>query len=432
MYIRWIPCQDKGVMFLSPKTIQNFKIRCEKVTLHLGAWKKKLSIKPNKALDENTIGLPNNLVDPYTIPGNLSYDMYLSGEDLHLGPVIAFFVGEEWLSPERRGKWLAYCRNYSQIRGLVYFCTVSRVDIRTKTIKGYYFDPNAGETGQLKPGIFPYPGVVYRRARMGPDIFCDLIKHVHGKIFNAYIFNKWEMWTALSKAGFIHTPYTASLNGPYSLQKMLCLYNPVYLKPQIGRFGSGIQKIEKTPDGYLFKERSGVEHQAKDLTQVFQLIQKHKKKDNYIIQQGVPLDFQKKPVDFRVILQKDGSKKWTCSGIIAKIGIPGRIYTNNISAILLGREALQMIFGLSPERALAKENEIIRICTKACLLLDRAYGHFGDVGIDVVVDKNLKIWVLEINKSHQHSIARYMDEDPDMYSRVLTRPLEYAKALAGF
>jgi len=433
LYIRWIPCQEEDIMFLSPKTLQNFKIECGKFTLRLGAWKKKLSIKLYEELDENTIGLTNNLADAYTIPDTLPYDMYLSGEDLHLGPVIAFFVGEGYLSQKRIGKWKAYCQNYSQIRGLVYFCTASGVDIRTKTIKGYYFDPDAGEAEQLKPGIFPFPGVVYRRARMDTDIIRELKKHVDGKVFNAHIFDKWEMWTVLSKYEFTYTPHTVRLNGLDSLEKMLGRYNSVYIKPETGRFGNGIQKIEKTPDSYLFKEKSGIEHRAEDLVQVFELIKKYKKQRKYIIQQAVPFYFEEKPVDFRVILQKDRSQKWTCSGIIAKMGFKSRIHTNNISYIGFGREALQIIFRLSPEQALEKENEMIRICTEACLIIERAYGHFGDVGIDVVVDENLKIWILEINKSHQHDIARYLQkDDPNMYNKLVSMPLEYAKALAGF
>ena len=431
VYIRWISSQE-NVIFLSQKTLEIFKIDFQKVILHLGAWKGVLSVKLNEELDENTIGLPKNLVEPYTIPDTLPYNMYLAGEDLHLGPVIAFFVGEGFLSQKRLGKWETYCRNYSQIKGLIYFCTVQGIDMSTKTISGYYYDPNTEETEKLKPGIFPFPGVVYRRARMDLKTLGFLNKQVDGKIFNARIFDKWEMWTVLSEAEFTRTPHTVSLNSIDNLKEMLDLYQAVYLKPATGRFGKGIQRIEKTPDGYLFKEKIGIGKSCKSLAAVFQLVERYKLNRKYIIQQAVPFSFQSKAVDFRVILQKNGSKKWGCSGIIAKVGISGRIYTNNTTYVQLGREALQNIFGLTPEQALEKENEMIGICTEACLHIERAYGHFGDVGLDMVLDENLNVWVLEINKSHQHNLARYQQEDPEMYNRVVSRPLEYAKALAGF
>ena len=432
MYIQWIPYKEKDVLFISQKTLENFKIEHNKITLHLGAWKEILNVRINEELDENTIGLSSHLTGTYTIPDTLPYDMYLTGEDLHLGPVIAFFVGEGFLSQEIIGKWKIYCRNYSQIKGLIYFCTVQGIDMSTKTVRGYYYDPNATEREKFMPGTFPFPGVVYRRARMDRKTLGYLNKQVNGKIFNARIFDKWEMWTVLSKAGFTHIPHTVRLSGIDSLKEMLNIYEALYLKPAAGRFGKGIQKIEKTPDGYLFKEKVGIGKCCKDLATVFQLVERYKKNRKYIIQQAVSFCFKAKAVDFRVILQKNRYQKWGCSGIVAKVGIRGRIYTNKPSHIALGRETLQNIFGLNPEQALEKENEMIRICTEACLLIERTYGHFGDVGVDVVVDEDLKVWVLEINKSHQHGIARYQQEDPEMYNRVVSRPLEYAKALAGF
>lgn len=433
MYIRWMPCPEKDTVFLSPNKIQGLHIECGQFTLHFGALKKKIKVQANEELDDHTVGLPSYIADAYTIPDNLPYDLYFDGEDLHLGPVIAFFVRKGYLSKKRRRKWRLYCQNYRQIRGLVYFCTVEGVDLETEKIRGYYYDPDAEKAEQLKPGIFPFPGVVYRRARMSQDILRGLKKHVGDKFFNAHIFNKWEMWTVLSKGGFKHTPFTSRLNGINSLQMMLSRYQSLYLKPGIGRFGNGILKIDATPDGYLLKRKSGAQLEAKNLNQLYQLVEKYKRKKEYIIQQAVPLKYQEKPVDFRVILQKDATQEWSCSGVIAKIGMQGRIHTNTTTGLALGHDALEMVFELSPEDALAKENEMIRICTEACRLLEDAYGHYGDVGIDVAVDENLKIWILEINKSHQHDIARFLVKaDPEIFKRVVTRPLEYARALSGF
>lgn len=114
------------------------------------------------------------------------------------------------------------------------------------------------------------------------------------------------------------------------------------------------------------------------------------------------------------------------------MGIPGRVYTNDISTICLAHEVLQKVYGLSSSEVSEKEKEIIKICKEACLLIEQAYGNYGDLGIDVVIDQKLKVWVLEINKLHQHTLAEYLAKDLDMYNRVVTKPLEYAKALAGF
>lgn len=97
MFFCWISCQEKDVIFLSQKTLQEFKIGSRKITLHFGAWKKLLSVRLHEEIDENTIGLSQHLADECTIPDTLPYDIYLNGEHLYLGPVIAFFVGKGYL-----------------------------------------------------------------------------------------------------------------------------------------------------------------------------------------------------------------------------------------------------------------------------------------------------------------------------------------------
>lgn len=52
-------------------------------------------------------------------------------------------------------------------------------------------------------------------------------------------------------------PDTTRLEGPESLEKMLDLYDSIYLKPQTGRFGNGIQKIEKTQRGICTEGNPG-------------------------------------------------------------------------------------------------------------------------------------------------------------------------------
>lgn len=432
MYIRWISDPAENSIFFSPVTVQKFKINSSKITLHIGAWKEKLTVRLLADLNQNTVGLPGWMAQFFTLPDNLLYDMYMEKNNLHLGPVIAFVVGENHLSPKQLGFWEDYCRNYRAIRGLICLCTTKGIDFDTGTVSGYYYDPNAEQTKRWRPGKFPLPGVVYRRTKMRGDFLRNLNRHVNGKVFNARVFDKWNMWKVLSQAGFSHTPHTVLLEGPDSLRQMLSSYGAVYLKPAKGRLGIGIQKIEKIPDGYLFRKESGTEQTARGHDQLYQLVNRYRKERKYIIQQAVPLIFHDKPVDFRVILQKDRSRKWTCSGIFAKLGYRGRIYTNTPSAIYSVSKALRTIYGLNRERALKKEKEIIRICVKACRIIERAYGIYADVGIDVVVDKDLNIWILEINKLHQHTMVKNLQKDPDMYHRVITKPLEYAKALAGF
>jgi hypothetical protein len=132
-------------------------------------------------------------------------------------------------------------------------------------------------------------------------------------------------------------------------------------------------------------------------------------------------------------MQKDHSGKWQCTGILGKFGAKRLVTSNFVENGFLrrGRETLQDVFLLDKESALQKENEIITICKEACYVYDK-YGNFGDVGFDVVVDENLNIWILEINSNHAKNYPLYIKNNRKMYRDVYTKPLTYAKFLAGF
>ncbi|WP_308638967.1 YheC/YheD family endospore coat-associated protein [Paenibacillus silvisoli] len=432
MYINWIPELRPNQIRL-PKSVAI----PHSVVLHFGSWKKKMSVIICDHLSMDSIGLPEHLKTEITIPDTLPYEMYVDGANLHLGPVIAFLIPTQMLTSGVFNDYLKYFANYQTVKGLIYLCSVNGINPTDKTIEGFYYNPNAdGSDAPWTKGIFPYPGAAYRRIWVGSRnrLYDDLIVHMKGKIFNPYFLNKWELCKLLCSKPLIrdHLPVTKRVDNLQTLEKMLALYTSVYLKPANGSMGQGIMKVEKTPKGYLFINRYQEKTFFASKTKAWAYFRRIRKGRKYLIQQSAALTYQNKNVDFRVIMQKDGNQQWACSGVIARYGEVGRFYTNDISSISLGRDALRTVFHFNDEEAAQKEEEIISICTKACQLIDHKYGPFGDVGIDVTVDTNLKVWLLEINSLHQHTIPYYVKDDPQMYSRVLSRPFEYAKSLAGF
>jgi hypothetical protein len=246
--------------------------------------------------------------------------------------------------------------------------------------------------------------------------------------------NKRELWESLRAHPELrqHLPHTRPLDHKRTLKTMLDAHGAVYLKPVKGSMASGIMKLQKNRKGYLLASRQKPEASFRNESQAWAAIRRFRIGRNYLIQQSVSVADQDKPVDFRVIMQKNGRMQWTCTGIIARFGEAGRFYTNDASAVCPGREALRNVFQLNDEEAARKEEEMISVCTKACQWLDQKYGTFGDVGIDIVVDADLKVWLLEINSNHQHAIPSYLDDDLQMYRNVLAKPFEFAKAWAGF
>jgi len=156
--------------------------------------------------------------------------------------------------------------------------------------------------------------------------------------------------------------------------------------------------------GYHFIDSDQNETIFLGLTMVKQFLNTVSNTHEYIIQQPVPMIFKERRVDFRVIMQKDHSGKWQCTEILGKFGAKRSVTSNFVENVFLrrGRETLQEVFLLDKESALQKENE------------------------------NLNIWILEINSNHAKNYPLYIKNNRKMYRYIYTKPLTYAKFLAGF
>lgn len=387
-------------------------------------------------LPQNSIGLPVQMNNDFTIPDTVPYEMVIDGTNLHLGPVIALLIAKRGLTPRLMERYRGYLANYQEIKGLIYLCSLDGINPRNKTISGVYFNPNADwDASPWVQGIFPYPHVTWRRIGVSKNrLYDDLIIHTNRRIFNPYFLNKWEFWESLRANPLIsnHLPHTKLLDRPQTLHQMVALYGSVYLKPTKGAKAQGIAKLAKTSNGWLYMNKNKRKTSISSLNKAWLFLRNLHKGKRYLIQQSVAMTYQNKNIDFRVVMQKNGNQEWACSGIIARYGKEGRFYTNDVSSIGLGRDALRTVYGLNEEEAARKEEDMIQICTLTCQILDSMFGSFGDVGIDATVDPNLKVWLLEINSLHQHSLASYLQDDRQMYGKVLTQPLAYAKAWSGF
>lgn len=407
------------------------------VCFHFGTWKKEVCIHYSDEVSPRTIGLPCHFEnDQFILPDRLEYDLIVEGANLYLGPVLSIIVSPEtkMISAEVLDQNGNYLINYHDIRGLVYICALDGMNTVQKTVLGYYFNPHAATLKErwIK-GFFPYPNAGYRRIKLRLNkAYDDLLVHCNRRMFNSYCFSKWNLWEMFRGDPLLsqHIPATRRLVERQDLKKMLDKYGSVYVKPDYGSMGGGIRRITSSRmGGYTINEENKKKF-VRTKEQLSHYVQKLVKHKNYLIQQSLKVSYRHKPIDFRVIMQKDRTKEWICSGIIARYGEKNHVCTNRVSSLSKGRDALQLVYGLNETQAEVMEAEITRICVHACKRMDEKYKYFGDAGIDVILDLNQKVWILEMNSVQQHKMAAYVDEG--MYAQVMANPLEYAKALAGF
>ena len=400
----------------------------KRCTLHFGKWKRKVTVRLSSALPMETIDLSSKLIKAIPIY-DLPFEIKIVDQSIYIGPVIALMVtNRQKITQKILDKYHHYLQNYMGIKGLVYICSTRGINTKKKTIEGYYYTPNVKDSKQCwKKGIFPYPNSLYRRTRIPHSLFQDLLSIIGGKIFNTPFLNKLQMWELLSTDSQLkkYLPETFQLKADKSLKLLLNKYPSLYLKPINGSFGRGIYKLEKTENGngYRLINKFGEELLTDSMT---------KQKGN-IVQRDVSFQHKGRNVDFRVIMQKNRKKQWKCNAFIARYGGYKRIYTNDTASLQLGKATLIKAYKYSEEKAKAIELEIIKVCKNACKVLDSSGRHYGDLGIDIIINKNHNIWIIEINNFAQiHEIASLVNNAPELYKEVVTAPLEYAKSLAGF
>ncbi|MFE8700761.1 YheC/YheD family protein [Cytobacillus sp. FJAT-54145] len=421
---------------LHAETLKQLYMESNSIELNFGNLTKKLTIKVDHTLKINQIKLPSYLNETISIP-NLPYVCFFKEDLLFLGPVIGFKLSFYEYTHFQNLLKLRFS-NYDQIKGLLFIFNDQTINQQDKTITGFYYEPS---TNQFIEGTFPYPGAIYSRSRMKPETYSHFKEHIGENIFNYPYenYNKYTFWTKLSKIPYIreHLPVTSEYTGVDSLLDMLAKYESVFVKPTSLSRGKGIFHIAKVNDGYMLSDNNGKKtpiNSEKMLAKVFpSKIQKNKQ---YIVQQEIPFYHFGKKIDFRLYLQKDCTKNWKYSGMETKVANVGSVVSNSTyrEKMMPGEVALKEIYRLNEDEIKLKIAELTKLGSNVLNVIEKIdRAHFGDVAIDLVLDKECKIWLLEVqvNYAADRKALRSVDERQVLPS-ILPTPFEYAKVLAGF
>ena len=421
---------------MNDKTLKILNLKSKSIVLNFGVMKKELTIKIDHHLKLNQIKLPAYLNENISIP-QLPYDAFFTNNHLFLGPVIGFLV-TPW-DYKRNIQEMAQLRflNYDKIKGLIYIFNSQTIDQSNRTITGYYYEPT---TNQCVEGTFPYPCAIYNRSYARPSIISHFKEYIGENIFN-YPYgndNKYHFWLKTSTIPYIgeHLPHTRAYNGMESLVQMLTKYESVFLKPTSLSRGRGIFHIKRAENGYLLSNNTGENVHLKSLETLEAKIRTSIMENQpYIIQQEIPFSHYGKKIDFRVYIQKDGTKNWKFSGMETKVAKVGSVISNSSyrEKVMPGEEALKEIYHLNEEQIKQKIVEITQLCIEILKVKEKDGFHLGDVAIDLLLDKDCKVWVLEVqpNYASETKAKRSIDERL-VLPYILPTPFEYAKSLAGF
>ncbi|MBA4542179.1 YheC/YheD family protein [Thermoactinomyces daqus] len=306
------------------------------------------------------------------------------------------------------------------------FFTIEHVRLADRTVDGFTREPD----GRYHQQRHPLPKVIHNRIK--PAVFqmkYQLLRALPGLI----IFNrdnrmdKWRVAQILEREPELkpHLPETFLYQQPV-LQKMFDRFGACYIKPRNKSLGIGVCRLMHKNGAIWIEDAKGAKGEV-PFNQLPAWIHKHIHAP-VIVQQPISLlTINRRPVDFRVSVQKDGTGQWQVTGIVAKVGKENAVATN----VAVGGKArrfdeVMVEAGFTKPASVREKME--RVAVMAAKALEKSIPGMADLGLDLAIDEKGDIWIIEIN-GRDLRITFHQAGDLESWRRTFAAPMEYAAYL---
>lgn len=319
----------------------------------------------------------------------------------------------------------------------IFVFTPQDVNAAKNRIHALFYHP---ETGRWVRRWTDFPHLIFDRCRIQHSHrFEQLLKfrsrYSHLTFLNRPLRNKWQIHTLLSKDNRFSTylPKTKYISSVDDIRDMLRSYPLLYLKPINGTGGRGILRIERLPGGQLIvqgrdQNRRIVTPQRMSSDKLGSYLSKWNLKEvRYIVQQGIQLKLSNGCVhDYRLLVQKNGEGKWAMTGCAGRVGAPGSITANlHGGGRAVKMDQLLELWIRDPEKREAFKREVEEFGVGLAAYLEFICGALCELAIDLAIDKNGRIWLIEVNPKPAREVFIRAGET-ETYRQAIVRPLEYA------
>ncbi|MFJ5715046.1 YheC/YheD family protein [Neobacillus sp. NPDC093127] len=362
-------------------------------------------------LAANEIILPENMIIDFCLPLQCYkfQAMYLAdGHTLKLGPVVGLltnFTSKKHEEPHFRSIH-TFCEELhhglTEQGGFFYVFAYDQF-----LNEAYYL-----VDGKWIPFELPLPDVIYNRIhsrrleqKESYKQFRTRLEQLMIPIFNDRFLSKWEVYEQLSNERQLsaYIPETKLFSKEH-LNDFIQKYETVFLKPIHGSQGRNIIKVKKERENH-YTFQSSITNQIDNveeggtLDEIYQLVKPILHNQIYIIQQGLDLvTHQACAMDFRILCHKSLTNHWNITSTVARIAADGEFVSNIARGGTITRPlmALSNCLGRTKSLAILEMMKELALET-ASVISSRSAGITGELGIDIGVDHDGRIWIIEVN-----------------------------------
>ncbi|MEV2909715.1 YheC/YheD family protein [Paenibacillus larvae] len=394
----------------------------------------------------NHLYLPSSVMNTLKLPHIGSCLITASDKELRLGPLIGILtnLSSHGTSTSPFGSRTSFIKQLIQIGAKKsFFIVFSPKDVnwQQETINGYMLQSDGGWVRKT----VPLPDVVYNRLtsrKAEKQVYTEDFKQhfVSRKIpfFNWSFFDKSDVYKLLENdEASQYVPESVMNPSADQLNEMLDKHKFIYLKPTAGSLGIGIYRITYSPQrGYFVRYRQDGKNvllRFKKFENLVKMLGVNKGRLNrYVAQQGIRLiEIDNCPIDFRFHMNKNGSNHWVVSAIGAKKAGKGSVTTHvrNGGQLMTAEQVMRQVYGNRGDQILQYARDTaVRIANS----LEKSYDHLlGELGFDIGIDQNERIWMFEANAKPGRSIFKHphlKKEEQD----TLTNVYDYSLYLSRF
>ncbi|RFU62598.1 YheC/YheD family protein [Peribacillus saganii] len=307
---------------------------------------------------------------------------------------------------------------------ILFYFTPGMVNIVDEMINGKVY-----ENGQWVNRTFPFPDVIYNASYPASEKAEEISNYLYEKIpFTSHsVGNKLSVYKRINEGSEFKDFLipTFELTNAAKLSVIEKHYSNFILKPVSGHQGSGILFVEKESyRRYRVKEKGKAVTLEKE--EFMDLVSRKIKKQEYLVQPYFTFKMKSGQVyDIRLHVQKNGEGKWVITALYPRVGAFG-LLTSNMSSggytcfpdVFLKGEFGDFWYDM--KRTLAAF--AISFSTHFDTLYDDV--NFDELGIDVGIDKDQKLWLIEVNWRPGPPIIFNCELD------VAKNTIHYAKYLA--
>jgi glutathione synthase/RimK-type ligase-like ATP-grasp enzyme len=362
-------------------------------------------------MDSNKMLIPENIIKEFSLPVQTYKFQAIYRLDFHileLGPVIGLLTDfpSSMLEEPHFRSIHAFCEELhhgiSETGGFFYVFSFEQFLNR-----GYYLS-----NGKWCPFEHPLPDVIYNRIHSRKleqsqkfKLFRQKLETLMIPLFNERFLSKWEVYNHIfyEKHLFPYLPRTKIFSKEH-LNELAQENETVFIKPVHGSQGRNIIKLKKEEDGFYSIQTSiaALYESTKNkyfLDEIYQQLHPILHNRYFIIQQGIELvTYESCAMDFRVLCHKNLNNHWQVTSIVARVAAEDEFVSNiarggrmlrplNVLQTCLGHKKSLEVLALMKELALETASTIGNSST----------GITGELGIDIGLDQDGKLWIIEVN-----------------------------------